>query len=190
MHRKFPPGKKKPRASGANDHWTESFEIPRKLGTMRRAWSRASPLDVDCFLLRLAIAAGHLDLAGLGLLALGQLDREQTVLESGLDVVAIHVVGQRERADELAIRPLDAVEVLPVLLVLELPLAADRQHAAFHLDVDVIFLESRQLRRQGKLLLVLFDVDRGDPRAETQLLVALPPRRAAAEEAVLKGMKL
>src|SRR3954469_4805538 len=161
---------------------------------VRRKESGAG-LDVDRpVLLALPLAARFLgavardpDLARLGLFALGDLDLEQPIAEPRLDVLAVHVVRERERADELAVGALDAVIVLSVLLlVLEAPLAADRQDAALELDLDLVLLESGKLAGQDELLLILMDVHRRDPRAEAHLLfaVAARGRRRSAEDPV------
>src|SRR6266542_3523757 len=123
-----------------------------------------------------------LDPAGLGLLALGQLDVEQAVGEGCLDLLAVHVVGQREGADKLAVRTLHPMERAPLLLGLALALAAQGQHAAFHLDLDLILLEAGKLRGHEDPVLLLDDVHRRNPRADVQLLVAFPARQRASED--------
>ena len=55
------------------------------------------------------------------------------------------------------------MERAPLLLDLELALAAQRQDVALHLDLDLILLEAGQLRRQDDPILVFDDVDRRQP---------------------------
>ena len=56
-----------------------------------------------------------LDLLGLGFRLLGQFQLQHTRIVAGLDVLRIHAGRQREGAEEAAIAPLDAVEVLLLL---------------------------------------------------------------------------
>src|SRR5262245_66258770 len=93
-------------------------------------------LDVDRVRLALRGAGGDPDRAGFGVLTLGQLDSEQAVREVRLDLLAVDVVREAEAPDELPVGPLHAVIALPVALLLELPFAAQRQHAVFALDLD------------------------------------------------------
>src|SRR4029450_5233001 len=53
-----------------------------------------------------AIAGADLHAPGLGILALRELDLEQAVLEVRLDSLPVHVVGQAEAAEELAVSAL------------------------------------------------------------------------------------
>jgi hypothetical protein len=115
-----------------------------------------------------------LDRAGLGILALGQLDLEQAVLEARLDLLPVHVVGKAEAPRKAAVGALDAVVVLSVLLLLELALAGDRQHPVLGRDRDLVLLESGELRRDHDPVLLLVDVDRGNPRRQ-RLVVTFGP---------------
>src|SRR4029078_11609139 len=90
-------------------------------------------------------SAGDPDRPGLGVLPLGELDLQQAVLERGLDLLAVHVVGEREAAHELAVRALHAVIALALFLVLELARAAQGQHAVLSLDLDFVLLEAGKL---------------------------------------------
>src|SRR5947209_553118 len=76
--------------------------------------------------LHLLGASLDLDLARLRLHPLRQLEREDPALEVGLDVLRVHRARQRERAAEATVGRLDAVIPLAVLLLLELPLTAER----------------------------------------------------------------
>src|SRR5262249_51968916 len=72
----------------------------------------------------------------------------------------------------------------PLLLLLASALAADRQHAALHLDLDVLLLEAGQLGGQKDALLLFDDVHGRNPRPQAHLLVPLAPGQPAAEDAV------
>ncbi len=65
-----------------------------------------------------------LDLLGLGFSALCQLDGQHAIVVLRVDVLGVHGVRQRERANEAAVAALDATEVLFFLFLLELALAS------------------------------------------------------------------
>src|SRR5512132_2487739 len=135
---------------------------PLSRGLERERVAGLSGLHVDRLLLLASAGSlsGDLDLPRARILALRHLDLEKTVVELRADVLAINVVRQRERTDEVAVGPLHPVEVAALPLLLELPLAPDREDVALHLDVDLVLLEPGQLRGQENPVLVLGDVDR------------------------------
>src|SRR4051812_5372960 len=77
--------------------------------------------------LALALPDAYLDLLGLRFGLLGEPDLEDAVGVAGVDLLAVHRVRKREGAGEGAVAALDAVEVLFLLLLLELALAADSE---------------------------------------------------------------
>src|SRR5438067_2841369 len=105
----------------------------------------------------------HLDLARLRLALLGQEDAQHAVAALRGDVAQLHCRGQREAAAEGAVVALDAVIVLPLVGVLELALAAQRQRVALELDVDVVGVDLGQLDLQGDALFVFENVHQRRP---------------------------
>jgi hypothetical protein len=61
----------------------------------------------------------------LGLFVLRQMDLQHAVLEFRADFASIGSIRQREAAKEVAIRTLDSMKLLVLLLFLELPFAGD-----------------------------------------------------------------
>ena len=73
-------------------------------------------------------------------------DRQDAVLEVGVDGGDVDGLGEDEGAREAAVAPFDALE--PFALRLARPaLAAQRQLAVLDLDLDVVLLRGRRPRR-------------------------------------------
>src|SRR5271170_7925943 len=111
---------------------------------------RAVDLDLDLFRLRLGL--------------LGQLQLQNAGVTAGLHVCGIDGSRKSKGTVESAITTLDPVEVLFLLFLLKLPLAANGQEVVFNANVKVFLLHSRHFEVQRDLVLVLIDVDR---RSET-----------------------
>src|SRR5271157_5028863 len=73
----------------------------------------------------LLAANTNFDLLGLGLSLLGEIDLQHALVVVGAYLPRIHGVGQRERAGETSILPLDATVVLFFFFLLKLSLAVD-----------------------------------------------------------------
>src|SRR5215210_1113623 len=95
------------------------------------------------------------DAARLARLGLGDADLEHALVERGGDRLWVDAIRQRERAAEAAVRPLDAVEALPALLVLGLALARDGQDVALDVDRDVALAEAGQIGLEREVVLGL-----------------------------------
>src|SRR6266496_4424037 len=65
----------------------------------------------------------HLDLLGLGFGLLGEVDLQHALVIVGAHLPRIDGTGQRERAGEASVLPLNATEVLLLLFLLDLALA-------------------------------------------------------------------
>src|SRR5512135_1111090 len=102
----------------------------------------------------------HLDLLGLGFGLLGQADLERALVIVGLDVLGFHRAGQRERAGEASVLPLDATEVLLFLFLLELALAPNSEGVVLGADINVFFVDSRDFHLQSNVVLVFVNVHR------------------------------
>src|ERR1043165_3494052 len=93
---------------------------PRSFASLRMT---ASPsLDLDANLLRL------------GLFLLRHLDLQHAVAVGGADALGVDGARKSEGTDEVAVGALDAVPRHAVAVLLELPLALDRQDAVLELD--------------------------------------------------------
>src|SRR4029079_17187051 len=103
-----------------------------------------------------------LDLLRLRLFELRDLDLQHAVDVIRGDVVRVDAARQRERADEAAVRALDAV-IVAVVLPLELALAADGEHAVLEGDLEVVLVHAGDLDLDHDLVGLLSDVDRGRP---------------------------
>src|SRR5688572_6373495 len=134
-------------------------------------------LDVDGDLLRLRF------------LPLRQADGEHPVLVGRGDLARIYRVRQGEGPGEGAMAALDALEVLPLYVLAELPLALQREHAVLEGDVDVLTLQVGELRLQHHLVRVgLVNVDRRHPGTRKGLTVEI--REHPVQPVDLHGCKL
>src|SRR5208283_3914680 len=85
---------------------------------------------------RILLAANsNLDLLGLGLSLLGEVDLQHALVVMGAYLPRIHGVGQGERAGEASVLPLDPTVVLFFFFLLKLALAVDDQGIV--LDADI-----------------------------------------------------
>ena len=109
---------------------------------------------------------------------LGTKMREHAVLVLGGRLVRLEGGGEGEAPGEHAVSALDPVVALALVLTLELPLAADGQHAVLEANVDVLRIHLGEIELEGHALDVLEDVGRGGPAV--RLLV--PGKTDAAVE--------
>ena len=101
---------------------------------------------------------GDLDLLRLGLLGLGQPQRQHAILVLGLGLAGVDRGREAHHALELAVAALAQVIMLVLLLLLGLDLAADGQRIAVGGDLDVFGPHARQRRLDDELVLILGDV--------------------------------
>jgi hypothetical protein len=110
--------------------------------------------------------AADRDLLRLGFLALRQPDRQHAVLVARADPRGIDRGRQRERARERTVVPLHPLVAVLARLVVDLPLAREREDVVLEGDVDVLALHVRQLRLQHDFVFGrLVNIDRRSPRA-------------------------
>src|SRR5712692_10534617 len=102
----------------------------------------------------------NLDLLGLGFSLLGEVDLQHALIIVGAHLPWIHRTGQRERASEASVLPLDATEVLLFLFLLHLALAMDGEGVALDADINVFFVDARDFKLQSNVVLVFVDVHR------------------------------
>ncbi len=80
-----------------------------------------------------------LDLLGLGFGLLGEIDLQHALVIVSAHLPRIDGTGQRERAGEASVLPLDATEVLFFLFLLDLALAMDGQGGVLDADIKCLF---------------------------------------------------
>src|SRR3979411_2025602 len=108
----------------------------------------------------LGLRAANLDPLRLDLRLSRHLDREQAMVEAGLDVVPLYVRGKHDLALEVAEQHL-AADVVALLLALLLFVSClDAEDAIRECHLDVFRLESGNRRLYLIAVLGLFDVDR------------------------------
>lgn len=88
--------------------------------------------------------------------------------------------GQREPAHEQAVLSFDTAELLSLFFLLLLTLALNAQHAVLQLDLDVIFLDLRQIGLHDVVGVGFLDVDRRRLVGKRKWLAGKFPRKAAA----------
>src|ERR1700686_2108735 len=88
---------------------------------------------------------------------------EHAIQMTRTDVVRFHVFRQREATQEAAFDPLQARHSLLLVRTLELALAGHAQHAFLGRDLDVLRLDTRQIRAYHEAIGLLEHVDRRDP---------------------------
>src|SRR5271170_5615804 len=88
---------------------------------------------------------------------------EHAVVVACLDLIRLHIFGQRKAALEGTRDALQALETLLILAALELASSAQRQYAVVRGDVDVLGLDAGQVRRHDELVGILMNVNRRDP---------------------------
>jgi hypothetical protein len=91
----------------------------------------------------LLAANTNLDLLGLGFGLLGEANLQQALVIVGVHLPCIHDIGERERAGEASVLPLDATEVLFFLFLLNLALTMDGEGVVFDADINVFFVNAR-----------------------------------------------
>src|SRR5437016_11940365 len=100
-------------------------------------------LDVSDSVEGLLAANINLDLLGLGFGLLGEVDLQHALIVVGAHLSRVYGGGQRERAGETSILPLDATEVLLFLFLLHLALAMDREGVVLDADINVFLVDAR-----------------------------------------------
>src|SRR5690606_14703773 len=137
-----------------------------------RASGGSSAPDLDALHLRLS------------LLALGQGHGQNTVPEAGIDLVLLDLVAERNAPLEAAI---DALGELPVLVLgLGALLSPERQHAVIERDLDILFLDTRNLGCYGDLLVVIGNLDARPAATECGKTAKSRQARAKAPESVVE----
>src|SRR2546427_7272259 len=134
----------------------------------------------------------HLDLAGLRLLDLGQMDGEDAVAVLGLDPLRIHRDRKSERAREGAVETLHSIGVLGSKFLLPLPLTFEGEDVVLDLNINIVAVDTRKLRRHDDVVPILMDVAQRGPRAH-RLLGAHPRKGRICEDSahpVLKSLKI
>src|SRR5579864_2206991 len=96
----------------------------------------------------------HLDLLRLGFGLLGEVDLQHTLVIVGSHLPGVDGTGQRERAGEASVLPLDATEVLLLLFLLDLALTMDGESAVLYANINVFFVDARDFKLQSNVMLV------------------------------------
>src|SRR5436190_1293861 len=118
-----------------------------------------------------------LDFLRLQLCGLGQVDLQHAIAIHGPHAISLHGHRQLDQPLELPVGPLDVEELLHLALILESPLAFDREQVGRDRHGDVLFAHARQLERQDEVVLGGVHIDRRHPRAASR-------SRRTAEEIV------
>src|SRR5271165_67146 len=130
----------------------------------------SSGFDADCLL---------------GLLCawlLGKRDRQNTLIEAGVDLIRLYVCRNAERTLKRAELPLRDVVIFLLFLFALFPLTFDRQDVAVELDLNVLFIDARQVGFEFESPVFLNNVDRGshrerELRSTKGLKMRCPPAR-------------
>ena len=91
------------------------------------------------------------------------MDLQQAIFKLGPNFRGISSFRQVEAAGEAPKRTLCAMIPLFLVFSLELSFAMNHEHAVFDIDMEIIFLNLRQVCFDEKLLFVLNDVHRRSP---------------------------
>src|ERR1700745_3887941 len=102
----------------------------------------------------------HLDLLGLGLSLLGEVDLQHALVIVGAHLSRINGTGQREGPSEASVLSLDTAEVFLLLLIFDLALAVDGERVAFDTDINIFFVDARDFKLESNVVLVFVDVHR------------------------------
>src|SRR3972149_11023423 len=140
---------------------------PRRNHGQRAGPEHPGPTFPETVYSLLAVARNvDLHLFGLGLFALGQVHGQDALLVVGADGFYIDGVRQRKRPGERAVGALDPEVILLVHTLLELAFATDGQCVVFQSNVDVLFLDARQVHLGNQLVLALVNVHCRRPRRQ------------------------
>ena len=93
------------------------------------------------------------------------------MLDACTDLRRIDALRQHQRTREAAAGALHAVVALLGVLVLEVPLAGDRQHVVLELDLDVLLAHAGKVCAQHVAVSVLREVHRRSPAAPRALVL-------------------
>src|ERR1051325_8681879 len=99
----------------------------------------------------------------LRILALRQMQSQDTILILRPQAVAIHVRGYREAPRKLSIRPLDTMVGIAVVFELELSLALNCERLALEVHLHVFLLEFGKIELDEDFVVGLEDVDGWNP---------------------------
>lgn len=88
----------------------------------------------------------------LSFLALGQFDRQQTILEAGVDLPGSHFAGQAHRSGKTAEGALHMVGVLILFLIFQPFFSLDGQDILMQGDVHIISFQSQEFSGYGEFL--------------------------------------
>ncbi len=102
----------------------------------------------------LLAANTNFDLRRLGFDPLSEVDLQHAPVTMGAHLPRIHGAGKRERAGKASILPLDATEVLLFFFLLDLALAMDGEGAVLNADINVSFVDARDVNLQNNVVLV------------------------------------
>jgi hypothetical protein len=105
-------------------------------------------------------ANSHFDLRWLGFDPLGEVYLQHAPVTVGAHLFRIHGAGERERAGKASVLPLDATEVLLFFFLLNLALAMDGEGVVLNADINVFFVDARDVDLQNNVVPVLVYVHR------------------------------
>jgi hypothetical protein len=103
----------------------------------------------------LLAANTNFDLRGLG-----EDDLQHPLVTVGAHLSRIHGTGKRERAGKASVLPFDATEVLLFFLLLNLALAMDGEGVVLNADINVFFVDARDVDLQNNVVSVCVYVHR------------------------------
>src|SRR6266478_2563089 len=109
------------------------------------------------------------------------MNRQNTVLELGLDSLCVRIVGQGEAANEAAEGAFNAM--VAFVFLFEFALTGNGEHSILDCDFDVFFLYRRQFSFNDVLFIVFGDVGKGRPVGEGEAFASVPLTRSAAKNA-------
>src|ERR1700679_1698584 len=101
----------------------------------------------------------HLDLLGLGFSLLCQFQLQDAGMVIGLHILDVNRRWQRKGAEEAAIAPLNAMEVLFLLLFLKFSLTLHCEGVVLYANIQVLLLNTRNFELKQDLLFVLVNID-------------------------------
>src|SRR5207249_10503239 len=98
-------------------------------------------------------------------------------------------VRQRKRPRETAVRSLDTVIVVRIVLLLEMALAAERDGVVFDRQVKILALHPWQLSLEHNLIFVLIDIHARAPGASRNSFFIKGTRHVAGEQSIYFFLK-
>src|SRR6266403_1970756 len=107
------------------------------------------------------------------------MNRQNTVLELGLDSLCVRIVGQGEAANEAAVGAFNAMVAFVFLFEFALP--GNGEYSILYRHFDVFFLYRRQFGFDDVLLVVFGDIGNGRPVGEGEAFASITLTRSAAK---------